>query len=63
MAQGERGQPLGPETEATRAICLLNDPRIQKLPVLEQQHFLGLVRRQDLLRWLAIHIDLAQSTP
>jgi Zn-dependent protease len=53
---------IGPETDAADVLRLLNDPRVQEVPVVERDQFLGLVRRRDVLRWLSIHVDPAQAT-
>ncbi|MDP1824290.1 MAG: CBS domain-containing protein [Archangium sp.] len=44
---------LSPEAHAEQALETLADRQVEELPVLEHGHLLGLVRGQDLLRWLA----------
>lgn len=44
---------LPPEADAEQALETLADRQVEEVPVLDHGHLLGLVRGQDLLRWLA----------
>ena len=52
---------LSPNADATDALRLLNDPEAHELLVVDGNRLLGLVRRQDVLRWLSIHLDPARA--
>jgi Zn-dependent protease/predicted transcriptional regulator len=48
---------VSPDTDATKALSLLDDTRTPEIPVVDQDRLLGLVRRQDLLRWLSVRLN------
>jgi CBS domain-containing protein len=54
---------VAPEEEATEALRLLADTEIDQLPVLESGRVRGLVRRQDIARWLSIHQQGGAARP
>jgi len=47
---------LSPGTEATQALRRLSAGDAEEMPVVVGRELRGLVRRQDLLRWLSIHL-------
>lgn len=46
-----------PSTEAARALELLSSTGAHEIPVVEGERLKGLLRHQDLLRWLSLHVD------
>ncbi len=46
---------LPPDALADQALDALAKREVEQIPVLEGEHLLGLVRRQDLVRWLSLH--------
>lgn len=47
---------LAPEADAEKALEQLAQRDVEQLPVVDREHhLLGLVRRQDLLRWMSLH--------
>lgn len=55
--------PLGelkvaePDEPAAKALEALGRGKMEQLPVVRDGHLLGLVRQQDILRWLTIHAE------
>jgi Zn-dependent protease len=47
---------LSPSTDATLALQRLNAENAEEMPVVEGPELRGMVRRQDLLRWLTLHL-------
>jgi CBS domain-containing protein len=45
---------VSPETDAAEALELLGKRDVHQLPVLEDDHLRGLLRREDLLKWLSL---------
>lgn len=45
---------LAPNADAEEAMSLLSRRDVEQLPVIEAGHVVGLVRRRDLVRWLAL---------
>ena len=45
---------LGPRDEAARALELISQQGFNQLPVVEQGRVLGLIHREDLMRWLSL---------
>jgi CBS domain-containing protein len=46
---------VGPRADAMDVLTLLARRDINQVPVVENGHLAGLVRRADILRWLALH--------
>jgi CBS domain-containing protein len=44
-----------PQTDAADALALLARRGVNQLPVVEDDRVIGLIRREDILRWLSIH--------
>jgi Zn-dependent protease/CBS domain-containing protein len=57
MTPLSRLSTLTPMDEAARALPLLTDQEIDQIPVVEGRSLVGVVRREDLLRWLSLHQD------
>ena len=57
MVPAEGVTEVGPETEAFDALMALSRAGVNQLPVVRDGRVLGLIRRQDLLRWLAVYGD------
>jgi CBS domain-containing protein len=45
---------VGPRDEAARALELISQRGFNQLPVVEQGRVLGLIHREDLMRWLSL---------
>lgn len=43
------------DDEASEAMQLLGDRDLNQVPVLDGRALAGLVRREDILRWLTVH--------
>jgi CBS domain-containing protein len=53
---------VSPRADAVDVLTLLARRDINQVPVVENGHLAGLVRRADILRWLALHhVDAAQN--
>lgn len=48
---------VGPGDASERALQLITQRSVNQLPVIEGGRLLGLVRREDILRWLSLHGD------
>lgn len=55
MTPGSELKTVTPSSDATQALKLLDSEATDELPVVERGHLRGLLRRQDLLRWLSLH--------
>jgi CBS domain-containing protein len=55
MTPVSRLSVLKPMDEASRALVLLTDQEVDQIPVVEGTDLVGVVRREDLLRWLSLH--------
>ncbi|MCX4247142.1 site-2 protease family protein [Paraliomyxa miuraensis] len=54
MTRAEELATLTPQADAEEAMSLLSRRDVEQLPVVEAGHVVGLVRRRDLVRWLAL---------
>lgn len=54
---------LAPGTHADRALEVLARLDVDQLPVLQDSHLEGVVRRRDLLRWIALQEQAAPGAP
>lgn len=54
---------VAPDEDASDALNKLMQKGVRQLPVETDQKLEGLLRRQDIMRWLEIHADEGQSTP
>jgi CBS domain-containing protein len=48
---------VGPSEPASEALSALSQQHVNQLPVVETGRLRGLIRREDLLRWLSIYGD------
>jgi Zn-dependent protease/CBS domain-containing protein len=55
MTPAERLATVEPRTDAHDALTLLAQRQLNQLPVVESSRIRGLVRREDILNWLALH--------
>lgn len=57
MTPADRLTTVTPRQDAAEALDLLSRENVNQLPVLEQQSLVGLLRREDILRWLSVYGD------
>ena len=50
-----------PEEDAAQALEKLSSNNIRQLPVVSDGRLVGLLRRQELIKWLQLHADLARG--
>jgi Zn-dependent protease/predicted transcriptional regulator len=55
MTPVERLVTVSPRVPAIDALSLLNRRDVNQLPVVDGGHLVGFVRREDVLKWLALH--------
>jgi Zn-dependent protease/CBS domain-containing protein len=55
MTPTEELHALPPEAAAEQALDKLAEGDVGQIPILEHEHLLGLLRRQDLMKWLSLH--------
>jgi Zn-dependent protease/CBS domain-containing protein len=55
MTPIEQVQTVRPEDEALDVLSLFARPGVSQLPVIGEGRLQGLIRREDILRWLALH--------
>lgn len=63
MTPFERLRTLSPEDEAYDALSTMGTQQLNQLPVLAGGRIRGLLRREDLLNWLALHEGAGQGLP
>lgn len=61
MTAGERLETANPDEDASTALGKLARREFDQLPVVEDGRLVGLLRRQDLLKWLSLHPELMQE--
>lgn len=54
MTPLERLVTLPPDAGAARALEALAESDVEQIPIVEDAHFMGMVRRSDLVRWLSL---------
>ena len=54
---------VAPRQDAMEALALLAQRNLNQLPVVEDGTLLGLVRREDVLRWLSVHGEPTLTEP
>jgi CBS domain-containing protein len=57
MTPVERLAVVPPDAPAERALELLEAQAVDQLPVVDGDRVVGLVRRQDVLKWLTLNLD------
>lgn len=55
MTPVERLACIGPQAQASEALAELGRRSVNQLPVVEHGRLLGLLRREDVLKWLTLH--------
>jgi Zn-dependent protease/predicted transcriptional regulator len=55
MTPAEQLVSVGPDTDAMEALALLGRQGVNQLPVVDNGRLVGLLRREDLLKWLTVH--------
>jgi Zn-dependent protease/predicted transcriptional regulator len=55
MTPAERLVTVSPGTDAMHALALLGRQGVNQLPVVENGRLVGLLRREDLVKWLTVH--------
>lgn len=58
MTPADKLVTLAPEQDAAAALDLFGKRDVNQLPVVKDGQVLGLVRREDLLKWLSLHAGL-----
>ncbi|MBC7861024.1 MAG: CBS domain-containing protein, partial [Burkholderiaceae bacterium] len=48
---------VAPQEDAQRVMQLLGKASVNQIPVLEQDQLRGLIRREDIVKWLALNLD------
>lgn len=46
---------VGPQDDMNKALTLLGEGEVSQIPVVENERICGLVRREDILKWLALY--------
>lgn len=52
---------ISPETDSAEAFRSLTRSDVRQLPVIENSHLAGLLRRRDIVRWLQLHAEASLS--
>jgi len=50
---------VAPDEDAGEAFAVLTGRDVNQVPVVQDGHLVGMLRRRDVLRWLQLHADLA----
>jgi Zn-dependent protease/predicted transcriptional regulator len=53
---------LGPQDDAQQAMDLLAKAGVNQVPVIEQGQLRGLIRREDVLKWLSLYANIDRKT-
>jgi Zn-dependent protease/CBS domain-containing protein len=59
MTPLERLVTVTPDTDSISALTLLGSANLNQLPVVDQGRCVGMVRREDILKWLSLHMPSA----
>jgi len=57
MTPREQVTPVQPDQDAAEALAILTRKDVNQLPVIEGDRLRGLLRREDILRWLSVYGD------
>jgi Zn-dependent protease/predicted transcriptional regulator len=63
MTPAEQLAIVSPQDDAFDVLALLGQRDLNQLPVVEDGRLLGLIRREDILKWLSLHTGPGQPTP
>lgn len=61
MTPAERLAVATPQEDAAEALNELGSREVHQMPVVEDGHLVGMLRHQDIVRWLQLHSDLMAS--
>ena len=61
MTPADRLVITSPEEDAAQALEKLSSTDVRQLPVMSDGKLVGVLRRQDLIKWLQLHADLARG--
>lgn len=56
MTPAEQLSTLGPEDNAADAFQEIASRGVRQIPVLQDGHFEGVIRREDLMKWVSLHV-------
>jgi Zn-dependent protease/predicted transcriptional regulator len=59
MTPAEKITYINPDEDSAEALTRLARKNVRQLPVIQDGHLLGILRRRDILRWLQVHTDLS----
>jgi len=62
MTPAEQLAIVSPQDDAFDVLALLGQRDLNQLPVVEDGRLLGLIRREDILKWLSLHTGPGQPT-
>lgn len=62
MTPADKTATVSPADDSERALQLISQRRINQLAVVENERVRGLVRREDILRWLSLYSDSTHAT-
>jgi Zn-dependent protease/CBS domain-containing protein len=54
---------ISPDQDALEALAIISQLDLNQLPVVRDGEFLGLLRREDILKWLSLHAPRSPSQP
>ncbi|MEX2525080.1 MAG: site-2 protease family protein [Gammaproteobacteria bacterium] len=63
MTPMERLITVTPSTDSMEALSVLGKWDLNQLPVVENGRFIGLVRREDILKWLSLYFPAGEKLP
>jgi len=63
MTPIERLTTVAPGTPAAEVLALLGQRDVNQVPVVDSGRLVGLVRREDVLRWVSLHAGGAAPRP
>ncbi|HLT92711.1 MAG TPA: site-2 protease family protein [Woeseiaceae bacterium] len=63
MTPAEAVLTVRPQDESERALLLIAQRGVNQLPVMDGERLVGLVRREDILRWLSLHESAFEDGP
>ena len=63
MTPLERLVTVTPDSDSISALTLLGSADLNQLPVVDKGRCVGLVRREDILKWLSLHVPSAVKQP
>jgi len=54
---------VSPHDDAFDVLALVGQRDLNQLPVVEDGRLLGMIRREDIIKWLSLHTGPGQPTP